>query len=51
MAAPRFRRHHSTRIEVACDVLIGRLQERYGIARDEIERQVRAWGRGFERAL
>jgi uncharacterized protein YjbJ (UPF0337 family) len=51
MAAPRFRRHHSTRIEGDRDVLIGRLQERYGIARDEAERQVRAWERDFERAL
>jgi uncharacterized protein YjbJ (UPF0337 family) len=40
-----------TRIEGDRDVLIGRLQERYGIAREEAERQVRAWEREFERAL
>jgi uncharacterized protein YjbJ (UPF0337 family) len=27
--------------------LVGRIQERYGIARDEAERQVRAWEGGL----
>ena len=35
------------RIEGRRDVLIGRIQERYGIAQDEAERQVKQ----FERAL
>ena len=29
------------------DELIGRIQERYGIERDEAERQVRDWGGGL----
>lgn len=32
-----------TRAEGDRDVLVGRIQERYGIARDEAERQVRDW--------
>ncbi|HET6469048.1 MAG TPA: CsbD family protein [Geminicoccaceae bacterium] len=34
-----------TRIEGRRDELIGRLQERYGIAKEEAERQVGAWER------
>jgi len=30
------------------DKLIGRVQERYGIAKDEAERQVDAWGSGYK---
>lgn len=33
------------RIEGRRDQLIGRVQERYGVARDEAERQVRDWER------
>jgi uncharacterized protein YjbJ (UPF0337 family) len=40
-----------TRIEGDRDLLVGRLQERYGIAREEAERQVRAWESEFEKAL
>jgi len=36
-----------TRIEGRRDVLIGRIQERYGIAEDEAERQVKQ----FEKSL
>jgi uncharacterized protein YjbJ (UPF0337 family) len=36
-----------TRIEGRRDVLIGRIQERYGIAQDEAERQIKQ----FERSL
>ena len=32
-----------TRIEGKRDVLVGKIQERYGIKRDEAERQVDAW--------
>jgi uncharacterized protein YjbJ (UPF0337 family) len=32
-----------TVIEGKTDQLIGRVQERYGLARDEAERQVREW--------
>ena len=31
------------------DQLIGRLQERYGYAREEAEREVDDWGRTFDR--
>lgn len=30
------------------DRLVGKIQERYGIARDEAERQVSEWERGYE---
>jgi uncharacterized protein YjbJ (UPF0337 family) len=40
-----------TRIEGDRDVLVGRIQERYGIAREEAERQVQEWERGYERVL
>jgi uncharacterized protein YjbJ (UPF0337 family) len=29
------------------DVLVGRIQERYGIAKDEADRQVQDWERGL----
>jgi uncharacterized protein YjbJ (UPF0337 family) len=32
-----------TKIEGKRDQLIGRVQERYGIAKDEAEKQVKAW--------
>ena len=31
------------RIEGRQDQLVGRIQERYGVARDEVERQVKEW--------
>ena len=34
-----------TRIEGKRDQLLGRIQERYGIARDEAERQLSEWER------
>ena len=34
-----------TRAEGDRDILLGRIQERYGIARDEAERQVSEWER------
>jgi uncharacterized protein YjbJ (UPF0337 family) len=34
-----------TKIEGKRDQLIGRVQERYGIAKDEAEKQVKAWER------
>jgi uncharacterized protein YjbJ (UPF0337 family) len=34
-----------TRIEGKRDQLIGRVQQRYGIAKDEAERQIRDWER------
>jgi uncharacterized protein YjbJ (UPF0337 family) len=34
-----------TRIEGNRDELIGRIQERYGYAREQAEREVDAWGR------
>jgi len=34
-----------TRIEGSRDQLLGALQRRYGIARDEAERQIRDWER------
>lgn len=34
-----------TRAEGDRDILIGRIQERYGIAREEAERQVSEWER------
>ncbi|MBD0272943.1 MAG: CsbD family protein [Acetobacteraceae bacterium] len=34
-----------TRAEGDRDILVGRIQERYGIARDEAERQVSDWER------
>ena len=34
-----------TRAEGDRDILVGRIQERYGIARDEAERQVSGWER------
>jgi uncharacterized protein YjbJ (UPF0337 family) len=36
-----------TRIEGNRDELIGRLQERYGYAREQAEREADAWGRGL----
>ena len=36
-----------TRIEGNRDVLVGRVQERYGIAREEAQRQVEAWQRAM----
>lgn len=32
-----------TKIEGKRDQLIGRVQERYGVAKDEAEKQVKAW--------
>ena len=32
-----------TKIEGRRDQLVGRVQERYGVAKDEAERQVKAW--------
>ena len=32
-----------TKIEGRRDQLVGRVQERYGIAKDEAEKQVKAW--------
>jgi uncharacterized protein YjbJ (UPF0337 family) len=34
-----------TRIEGKRDQLVGRIQERYGIAKDEADRQIRDWER------
>lgn len=36
-----------TRVEGHRDELVGRLQERYGIAKEEAERQVSDWERGM----
>ena len=32
-----------TRVEGKRDQLVGRIQERYGIAKDEADRQIREW--------
>lgn len=34
-----------TQIEGSRDKLVGKIQERYGIAKDEAEKQVEDWGR------
>jgi uncharacterized protein YjbJ (UPF0337 family) len=36
-----------TRIQGNRDELIGRLQERYGYAKEQAEREADAWGRGL----
>lgn len=36
-----------SRIEGKRDELVGRLQERYGYAREEAEREADRWGRGL----
>ncbi|WP_029032484.1 CsbD family protein [Salinarimonas rosea] len=36
-----------TRVEGHRDELVGRIQERYGIAKDEADRQVSDWERGL----
>lgn len=36
-----------TYVEGMRDQLLGRIQERYGIARDQAEKQVKEWEKGF----
>ena len=36
-----------TYVEGMRDQLFGRIQERYGIARDQAEKQVKEWEKGF----
>lgn len=36
-----------TRIEGSCDRLLGKIQERYGLAKDAAERELQQWERRY----